>query len=71
VREPMSVSWRPMSRPQTETAVHAAVSEIQRRLKERNFVLMDYKGSRAPVITTEEMNKLIMQFLDSASEGFG
>ena len=57
--------------PWIETGIRAAVSEIQRRNKERNFVLTDYAGRQEPVMTTEEMLKILRQFLESSREGLG
>lgn len=59
-----------MVQPWMETALRAAVSEIQRRNKERNHVLISANGDRAPVMTTQEMLKILRQFLESAQEGF-
>jgi len=51
-----------------ETALRAAVSEIQRRNRERRFVLVAPNGDMAPVMTTEEMLKILRQFIESAEE---
>ena len=60
-----------MTRDQLETAVRTATSEIQRRNRQRYFAIALPNGDRGPVVTTDEMNKIIMQFLDSATEGIG
>ena len=57
--------------PWMETSIRAAVSEIQRRLRERKFVLIDFRGRHTPVMTTEEMNKIIRDFMLSGKEGLG
>jgi len=57
--------------PWIETGLRAAVSEIQRRNRERNHVLIATNGDRAPVMTTEEMLKVLRQFLESSQEGLG
>lgn len=57
--------------PWMETGLRAAVSEIQRRNKQRNFVLMKPNGDFDPVMTTEEMLKILRQFLESTQEGLG
>ena len=62
---------RKLTRDQLETAVRAAVSEIQRRNRERGYVFFASNGDRSPAITVNEMRNIIMQFLDSAEEGLG
>lgn len=57
--------------PWIETGIRAAVSEIQRRNKERNFVIVSSSGDREPVMTSEEMLKILRQFLESSKEGLG
>ncbi len=57
--------------PWIETGLRAAVSEIQRRNKQRNFVLTDFRGRMEPVMTTEEMLKILRIFLESSKEGLG
>ena len=57
--------------PWMETGLRAAVSEIQRRQKERGHVIEDFRGRKEPVMTTEEMLKILRMFLESAKEGLG
>ena len=57
--------------PWIETAIGAAVCEIQRRNRVRNFVLIAPNGDRAPVMTTEEMLHILREFIASAQEGLG
>jgi len=66
---------QPMSegklQPWIETSLRAGVSEIQRRQRERGHVIQDYRGNKEPVMTTEEMLKVLRQFLESSKEGLG
>lgn len=57
--------------PWMETGLRAAVSEIQRRNRERGYFSQDNIGHRYPAITVEEMLKVLRQFLESAQEGLG
>jgi len=52
--------------PWIETALRAAVSEIQRRNKERNYAITLPNGDKEPVMTTEEMLRILRQFLEVA-----
>jgi hypothetical protein len=52
--------------PWIETAIRAAVSEIQRRNRERNYCLIASNGERAPVMSNEEMLKILRQFIEAA-----
>jgi hypothetical protein len=56
-----------MIEPYIETAIRAAVSEIQRRNRERNYVIIAANGERASVMTTEEMLKVLRQFIEAAA----
>jgi hypothetical protein len=57
--------------PWLETGLRAAVSEIQRRNRERGYFTTDVIGHVYPTMTTEEMLKIIWEFLESAQEGLG
>lgn len=60
--------------PWIETGIRAGVSEIQRRNRERDYVLEAPTFSnrdRGPAVTTEEMLKVLREFLESAQEGLG
>jgi hypothetical protein len=61
----------PTIKPWLETALRAAVSEIQRRNKERGYAMIRSNGDRAPVMTSEEMLKILRQFIQSTEEGLG
>lgn len=60
-----------LTRTQLETAVSSAVSEIQRRNRERGFIVRDSVGHPYPAVSDGEMERIVMQFLDSAEEGLG
>jgi hypothetical protein len=57
--------------PWIETGLRAGVSEIARRIRERGVFSMDAVGHIYPVISTEEMLKVLRQFLESSKEGLG
>lgn len=57
--------------PAIETAIRAAVSEIQRRNRERDFCTTDVIGHRYPAVSTDEMLKILRQFIESSLEGLG
>ena len=71
VQDPESMNTKQKLEPWIETGIRASASEIQRRIIQRGCAISDLRGDRHPAMTTEEMCKIIREFLLSSQEGLG